>query len=84
MGSSTRPQTVSDKHGWTSKTLNLIEKITQKKHSLLEALRKEKYEDDHAWGERLCDIVEQYHKGRIFVKSSSPGKGTTFRLELKK
>ena len=29
-------------------------------------------------------IVEQYHKGRIFVKSSSPGKGTTFRLELKK
>ena len=29
-------------------------------------------------------IVEYYHKGRIFVKSSSLGKGTTFRLELKK
>ena len=29
-------------------------------------------------------IVEQYHKGRIFVKSSSPGNGTIFRIELKK
>ena len=29
-------------------------------------------------------IVEQYHKGRIFVKHSEIGKGTTFRLELKK
>ena len=29
-------------------------------------------------------IVEQYHKGRIYVKQSAPGKGTTFRLELKK
>lgn len=29
-------------------------------------------------------IVEQYHKGRVFVKKSAPGKGTTFRLELKK
>lgn len=29
-------------------------------------------------------IMEQYHKGRIFVKSSELGKGTTFRLELKK
>ncbi len=29
-------------------------------------------------------IVEQYHKGRIFVKSSELGKGTTFRIELKK
>lgn len=29
-------------------------------------------------------IVEQYHKGRIFVKNSAPGKGTTFRIELKK
>lgn len=27
-------------------------------------------------------IVEEYHKGRIFVKSSEPGKGTTFRIEL--
>lgn len=29
-------------------------------------------------------IMEEYHKGRIFVKKSAPGKGTTFRMELKK
>ncbi|WP_033149119.1 PAS domain-containing sensor histidine kinase [Prevotella sp. P6B1] len=29
-------------------------------------------------------IVEDYHKGRIFVKSSELGKGTTFRIELHK
>ncbi|MEO8587978.1 MAG: HAMP domain-containing sensor histidine kinase [Flavobacteriales bacterium] len=28
-------------------------------------------------------IIEQYHKGRIFVKRSAPGKGTTFRISLK-
>jgi len=27
-------------------------------------------------------IVEQYHNGRIFVKQSAPGAGTTFRIEL--
>ena len=27
-------------------------------------------------------IVEDYHKGRIFVKSSEVGKGTTFRIEM--
>lgn len=27
-------------------------------------------------------IVEQYHRGSIFVKDSAPGKGTTFRIEL--
>ena len=27
-------------------------------------------------------IVEEYHKGRIFVKSTEVGKGTTFRIEL--
>lgn len=27
-------------------------------------------------------IVEQYHRGRIFVKSSAPGSGTTFRIEI--
>lgn len=27
-------------------------------------------------------IVEQYHRGRIFVKQSAPGAGTTFRIEL--
>ncbi len=29
-------------------------------------------------------IVEQYHKGQIFVKQSEPGKGTTFRIVLNK
>ena len=29
-------------------------------------------------------IIDQYHKGEIFVKSSEPGKGTTFRIVLKK
>ena len=29
-------------------------------------------------------IVEEYHKGRIFVKQSEVGKGTTFRIEIKK
>ena len=28
-------------------------------------------------------IVEQYHKGRIYVKQSEVGRGTTFRVELK-
>lgn len=29
-------------------------------------------------------IIEQYHKGDLFVKNSEPGKGTTFRIVLKK
>lgn len=29
-------------------------------------------------------IVEEYHKGRIFVLNSEVGKGTTFRIELRK
>ncbi len=29
-------------------------------------------------------IIEQYHKGEIFVKQSETGKGTTFRIVLKK
>ena len=29
-------------------------------------------------------IVEEYHHGRIFVKSSEIGRGTTFRIELRK
>ncbi len=28
-------------------------------------------------------IIENYHKGRLFVKQSSPGKGTTFRIRLR-
>ncbi len=29
-------------------------------------------------------IIEQYHQGQLFVKHSEPGKGTTFRIILKK
>ena len=29
-------------------------------------------------------IVEEYHRGKIWVKNSEPGKGTTFRIELKR
>ena len=29
-------------------------------------------------------IVEEYHKGRIYVKQSELGKGTTFRIEMPK
>lgn len=29
-------------------------------------------------------IIEEYHRGRIFVKASELGKGTTFRIELRK
>jgi signal transduction histidine kinase len=29
-------------------------------------------------------IINQYHKGELFVKNSEPGKGTTFRIILKK
>ena len=29
-------------------------------------------------------IIEEYHRGRIWVKSSEMGKGTTFRIELKR
>jgi len=36
-------------------------------------------------GLTLCKrIIEQYHKGELFVKQSEPGKGTTFRIVLKK
>lgn len=28
-------------------------------------------------------IIEQFHKGQIFIKSSEPGKGTTFRIVLR-
>jgi signal transduction histidine kinase len=29
-------------------------------------------------------IIEDYHKGKLFVKQSSPGQGTTFRIRLVK
>lgn len=42
---------------------------------------------ERGWGLGLSlakRIVEEYHNGRIFVKYSELGKGTTFRVELKK
>jgi hypothetical protein len=39
------------------------------------------------WGLGLAlsrRIIEDYHKGKIFVKSSKPGEGTTFRIVLNK
>ncbi len=36
-------------------------------------------------GLTLCKrIINQYHKGELFVKQSEPGKGTTFRIVLRK
>ena len=36
-------------------------------------------------GLTLCKrIIEQYHQGELFVKNSELGKGTTFRIVLKK
>ncbi|MEJ2596173.1 MAG: ATP-binding protein [bacterium] len=29
-------------------------------------------------------IIRDYHKGKIFVKNSAPGKGSTFRIILRK
>lgn len=42
---------------------------------------------ERGWGLGLSlskRVIEEYHKGRIFVKHSEPGKGTTMRVILKK
>ena len=42
---------------------------------------------DRGWGLGLSlakRTVEEYHHGKIYVKSSEVGKGTTFRIELRK
>jgi len=42
---------------------------------------------NRGWGLGLSlskRIIEEYHDGQIFVKNSEPGKGTTFRIVLKK
>ena len=42
---------------------------------------------ERGWGLGLSlakRIVEEYHKGKIYVKESEVGVGTTFRIELPK
>lgn len=42
---------------------------------------------ERGWGLGLSlakRIIEDYHRGRIFVKQSEMGRGTTFRIELRK
>jgi signal transduction histidine kinase len=42
---------------------------------------------ERGWGMGLSlvkRIIEEYHKGKVFVKQSSLGKGSTFRIILKK
>jgi signal transduction histidine kinase len=42
---------------------------------------------ERGWGMGLSlakRIIEEYHHGKIFVKQSVIGKGTTFRIMLKK
>ena len=42
---------------------------------------------DRGWGLGLSlakRMIEEYHKGKIYVKSSDPVKGTIFRIELSK
>ncbi|MDE5636055.1 MAG: ATP-binding protein, partial [Muribaculaceae bacterium] len=37
------------------------------------------------WGLGLAlarRIIDQYHRGHIYVKESEPGRGTTFRIDL--
>jgi len=29
-------------------------------------------------------IIKQYHKGKLFVKSSVPGRGTVMRIQFRK
>jgi signal transduction histidine kinase len=42
---------------------------------------------ERGWGMGLSlvkRIIEEYHKGKVFLKQSSIGKGSTFRIILKK
>jgi len=42
---------------------------------------------EHGWGLGLSlskRIIEDYHKGKIFIRYSEPGKGTSMRVALKK
>ncbi|MBL0057340.1 MAG: HAMP domain-containing histidine kinase [Chitinophagaceae bacterium] len=57
------------------------------KHNLSKVFKPGFTTKKRGWGLGLSlskRIIEQYHKGELFVKTSEPGKGTTFRIVLKK
>lgn len=66
--------------------------VTDTGKGIAKSLRKRVFEPGYTtkkrgWGLGLSlakRIVEEYHKGRIFVKNSAIGRGATFRIELKK
>lgn len=66
--------------------------VTDTGKGIAKSLRKRVFEPGYTtkkrgWGLGLSlakRIVEEYHKGRIFVKNSAVGRGATFRIELKK
>lgn len=62
MGSSVRQETIYDKHGWTRKIIEFIEKCTGQKHPLLAKLKDAKQQHPHSWPGKLCDIVQTYQK----------------------
>ena len=57
------------------------------KHNVSEVFKPGFTTKKRGWGLGLSlsrRIIQQYHKGEIFVKHSEPGKGTTFRIVLNK
>lgn len=66
--------------------------ITDTGKGLPKSLRKQIFQPGYTtkkrgWGLGLSlvkRIIENYHKGKVFVKWSEPGEGTTFRIVLKK
>lgn len=58
-----------------------------RKHNINNVFRPGFTTKKRGWGLGLSlakRIVEEYHHGRIYVKESEVGKGTTFRIELRK
>ena len=76
----------------TEDTENVFIDVTDTGKGMQRSLYKEVFRPGftskkRGWGLGLSlarRIVEDYHKGKIFVKSSTPGQGTTFRVVLKK
>ena len=71
---------------------NVFIDVTDTGKGMQRSLFKEVFEPGYTskkrgWGLGLSlarRIIEDYHKGKIFVKSSTIGQGTTFRVALKK